>query len=155
MSDWMLCPAAKAEAERTGLVYRCDGRRNHVCDGERTAHLWDARGPHGEPFKSEHPCCGSCVSDEEYGPSRGLDDDCCCVHRQEWESQHREAVSPMGDKQPVSREVLVSLLVRARDMIDKSYNGPEADLPRTVDGMLADIDAALNNESGGSSAAGD
>ncbi len=85
---WLLCPSAKAEAERTGLVWRCESHPGHACDGERTLYEWEARGPEGQPFKSQQPCCSSCESDEEYEPTRGLEDDCCCVHRQEYEALH-------------------------------------------------------------------
>lgn len=103
MSLWMLCPAAHEEARSTGLVYRCEGRRNHVCNGERTPYLWDARGAQGKPFKSEQPCCSSCMGDEEYDPAtygRGLDEHCCCVHGQEWDERAEKSAPSLGEDSP-------------------------------------------------------
>lgn len=83
-TEWLLCPAAHAEAKRTGLVVACDAQsqRHHVCDGERTPYLWDARGPNGEPFQSKEPCCSSCIGDYEggYYAEPGMDEACCCTH---------------------------------------------------------------------------
>lgn len=82
-TEWLLCPAAHEEAQRTGMVYACGiGRPGHVCDGPLTPYLWDARGVGGAPFKSKQPCCSSCISDEWEGHSalRGHGEACCCVH---------------------------------------------------------------------------
>ena len=91
-TEWLLCPAAWAEAKRTGIVVACDAqsRFHHKCDGPRTPHPWDARGPKGEPFQSKQPCCGSCQSDEEYGDYyRDRNESCCCTHAIEWDTHHK------------------------------------------------------------------
>ena len=81
----MLCPAGHVEAKKSGLVLRCDGRRDgHHCDGPRTPYIWKARDNEGKPFDSMQPCCGSCVGDEEDGYySHGPDERCCCIHGEE------------------------------------------------------------------------
>jgi hypothetical protein len=92
---WLLCPGAREEAARTGLVYRCEGRANHRCTGERTPYLWSARGPDGQVFEAEEPHCGSCESDDEYsGRIRGDDEECCCVHDEEWTRRFGQAAKP-------------------------------------------------------------
>ena len=79
---WTLCPSAHEEAKRTGLVYRCEGRIGHVCDGPRTPYLWQARGPEGKPYQSTRPCCSSCIGDYDGGfyAEPGMDEACCCEH---------------------------------------------------------------------------
>lgn len=81
---WLLCPTARDEAERTGVVERCDPAfgRQHNCNGERTPYLWPARNEKGEEFESEEPCCGSCNSDQDYYGPRGEGEGCCCIHRE-------------------------------------------------------------------------
>ena len=59
---WLLCPAARAEADRTGIVWRCEGRANHTCDGERTPYAfktWKYVKGHRIEGTSEEPCCPS------------------------------------------------------------------------------------------------
>lgn len=82
MSQWLLCPAAKAHAENTGIVIRCGSSWGHVCDGPRTPYLWkawmyEADGTRVEK-DSEEPCCQSCIADEESG--HGDCSRCCCTH---------------------------------------------------------------------------
>ena len=85
VSRWMLCPAAREKAEREGIVVRCEGRANHICNGPRTPHTWTARDGKGNTWESEQPHCGSCEADQEHDGPYGLYDDiaCCCVHDEE------------------------------------------------------------------------
>jgi hypothetical protein len=81
-SGWMLCPAAKAHAEKTGLITRCASNPGHTCDGPRTPYVWKAwmYADDGARIEkdSEEPCCSSCMTDEESG--HGDFSRCCCVH---------------------------------------------------------------------------
>jgi len=85
-SRWLLCPAAQEEAKASGIVFRCEGRRGHVCNGERTPYLWEAWDEDSSGariiWNSEVPHCGSCLADEEEG-FRSFGSSCCCSHATE------------------------------------------------------------------------